>query len=424
MDQTLAKPWSNGQKIAFRFAFLFLGLTSIINWDIYTFFFFDAIHVKKFSLDIVFSWLVHPFAWLDAHLFHTGYDPKVHDGWPQDNHFATVFYLSLALVSAIVAIVWTLADKRRRDCNKLFFWFNLYLRYILAITIIGYGVDKVIPVQMPWPTSAAMLSNFGEQSRFDVLWRFMGMSPGYMILTGGLEVIAGLFLFNRRTLLVGYLLLMAILVNVVALNWFYNIPVKMYSAQLLVYNLYLLAPYGNRLIQFFFFDKVVPAPQSHYSFGPRWKRRTLAGALIFFPLLFCLFGAIADYDRYVKDSGNRKGEKIYNVTNFVAGDTLPPLTTDTLRWKRLLMYGGRVVVCNMSDGQDRYTCDVDSVKGTYTFHANPDSTNRHLFHYSYPGKDQLQLSGEWKGKAVRVTMKLLPTDSIPLNREKIILIQN
>jgi hypothetical protein len=250
------------------------------------------------------------------------------------------------------------------------------------------------------------------------------MSPGYMILTGGLEVMAGLLLFNRRTLLVGYLLLMAILINVVALNWFYNIPVKMYSAQLLVYNLYLLAPYSNRLIQFFFLEKVVSARPSHYSFGPRWKRRTLAAALIFFPFLFCLFPAIANYDRYVKNSSNRKSEKIYNVTSFVAGDTLPPLMTDTLRWKRLLMYGGRVVVCNMSDGQDRYTCDVDSVKGTYTFHANPDSTNRHLFHYSYPAKDQLQLSGEWKGKAIRVTMKLLPADSIPLNREKIILVQN
>jgi hypothetical protein len=424
MDQTLTKPWSNGQKIAFRFAFLFLGLTTIINWDLVTYFFFAAIHVKKFSLDIVFSWLVRPFAWLDAHLFHTGYDPKVHDGWPQDNHFATVFYLSLALVSAIAAIVWTVADKRRSDCNELFFWFNFYLRYILAITIIGYGVDKVIPVQMPWPTSAAMLSNYGEQSRFLVLWRFMGMSPGYMILSGSLEVIAGLLLFNRRTLLVGYLLLMAILVNVVALNWFYNIPVKMYSAQLLVYNLYLLVPCRNRLIQFFFFERVVPERQPHYSFGPRWKRRTLAGVLIVFPILFCLFGAIADYDRYVKDSSNRKSEKIYNVTNFVAGDTLPPLMTDTLRWKRLLVYGNRVVVCNMSDKQDRYTCDVDSGKGTFTFHANPDSTNRHLFHYSYPEKDQLQLSGQWKGRDIRVTMKLFPADSIPLNKERIGLIQD
>jgi hypothetical protein len=422
MENVISKPWTMGQKIAFRFAFLFLGLTTIINWDLVTYFFFAAIHVK-FSLDIVFSWLVRPFAWLDAHLFHTGYDPKIHDGWPQDNHFATVFYLSLALISAIAAIVWTMADKRSRDCNKLLFWFNLYLRYILAITIIGYGVDKVIPVQMPWPTSAAMLSNYGDQSRFDVLWRFMGMSPGYMILTGGLEVIAGLLLFYRRSLLVGYLLLLAILVNVVALNWFYNIPVKMYSAQLLVYNLYLLAPYGNMLIQFFFFGKVVPAPPSHYSFGSKWKRRALTGALIVFPFLLCLFGAIADYERYVKDSRNRKNEKVYNVTSFVAGDTLPPLMTDTLRWKRLLMYGGRAIVCNMSDGQDRYTCDVDSVNGTYTFHANPDSTNRHLFHFSYPEKDQLQLSGEWKGKAIRVTMKLLPLDSIPLNREKVTLIQ-
>ncbi len=426
MEKTTdSKPWKSWQKIGFRFAFLFLGLTTIINWDLVTYFAFWAMNIHKFSLDIVFTWLVRPFSWLDRHFFHTGYDPKIHAGYPQDNHFATVFYLTIILVSAIVVLVWSILDKRKKDYNKAFFWFNLYLRYTLAITIIGYGIDKVIPVQMPWPNVAAMLSNYGQQSRFDVLWSFMGMSPGYMILTGSLEVIAGLLLFNRRTLLFGYVFLLAILVNIVALNWFYNIPVKMYSAQLLVCNLYLLAPYSNRLLKFFFFENPShEAPLPQYHFRARWKTRTLTAALIVFPFLFSMFPAIADYNRYVKGKKYRESEKCYNVTTFVAGDTLPPFTTDTLRWKRLLMHGDRAFICSMSDDQDEYTCDVDSSKGTYTFHNNPDTSSWHLFHYSYLQKDRLQLVGKWKGKDIRVTMSSFPVDSLPLNKEKISLIQD
>lgn len=424
MDHTLTPRWTIEQKIAFRFAFLFFGLTTIINWVLTLFIAGLALSQKSFPIISAFKWMSRPFSWLDTHLFHTGYDPKLHAAFPQDNHFGTVFYLSLLLISVILCIVWSIADKRRNNYDKLFFWFNLYLRYTLAITIIGYGLDKVIPVQMSWPSVVDMLSNYGQQSRFSVLWSFMGMSPGYMILTGSLEVIAGLLLFNRRTLLFGYLLLLTILVNVVALNWFYNIPVKMYSVQLLVYNLYLLAPYSNRLIQFFFFEKFSPAPRIGYRLRVPWKARTLTVALIVFPLLCSLLAGIADYNRYTRHQTKRKNEKCYNVVSFLAGDTLPPLTTDTLRWKRFLMSGGDAVICNMSDDQESYVCDVDSSKGTFILHDNPDKTTWHLFHYTYPEKDQLQLVGKWKGKDIQVTMRSFPVDSIRLNKEKIRLVQD
>jgi hypothetical protein len=424
MDQTLTTPWTTGQKIAFRFAFLFFGFTTIINWTLTLFFAGLAISKKSFPVDGVFKWMSVPFSWLDRHLFHTGYDPKLHGAFPQDNHFGSVFYLAIFLISTIAVIIWSIAGKNKRNYPTLSYWFNLYLRYTLAITIIGYGIDKVIPVQMSWPTAAAMLSNYGEQDRFSVLWRFMGMSPGYMILTGACEVIAGLLLFSRRTLLLGYLILLSILVNVVALNWFYNVPVKMYSAQLMLYNLYLLAPYSRRLFQFFFFDRIVPVPRTQHANSSSGKTRALTAVLIVIPLLLCLLTAVADYKRFDEVSALRKSQKCYNVTTFFAKDTLPPLTTDTLRWKRLLVYGNRVLVCNMSDEQDRYTCDLDSVKGTMTFHDNPDKTTWSLFHYSYPQKGQLQLVGKWKGKDIQVTMQSFPVDSIPLNKEEIRLIRD
>ena len=51
---------------------------------------------------------------------------------------------------------------------------------------------------MAWPNVAGMLTPLGEQSRLRVLWNFMGISPGYMMLTGGAEIAAGLLLLSRK----------------------------------------------------------------------------------------------------------------------------------------------------------------------------------------------------------------------------------
>ena len=277
---------------------------------------------------------------------------------------------------------------------------------------------------MPWPTTATMLSNFGQLSRFHVLWRFMGVSPGYMILTGGAEILAGLLLFSRRTLVLGYLLLFGIMVNVVALNWFYNVPVKMFSAQLMVYDLFLLTPYYQELIQFFFMGDVKKTTIRHFTFNTPWKKHSITGTLVIIPLLFIVLIFIGALKRYDNDAADRKSEKMYDVVTFIAKDTLPPLTTDTLRWKRLLMRGNHAIVCSMTDDQDHYDYDIDSIKKTITLHDNPNKKTWKVFNYSYPAKDKFQLIGKWKGRDINVLMKSTPIDSLPLNKEKIKLIQD
>lgn len=67
MDQSLTTPWTTGQKVAFRFAFIFFGLTTIMNWNLTLFFAGLAISKKSFSITGVFEWMIGPFSWLDRH---------------------------------------------------------------------------------------------------------------------------------------------------------------------------------------------------------------------------------------------------------------------------------------------------------------------------------------------------------------------
>jgi hypothetical protein len=128
--------------------------------------------------------------WLDAHLFHTGYDPKTQQPFPGDNHFGVLFYLLLLLIALIGAIVWSVLDRKRPDYNRLRYWFGVYLRYMLAITLFTYGLDKLIPVQMIFRNIENLLRPMGESNRFLTLWNFMGVAPGYQMVTGTTEITA------------------------------------------------------------------------------------------------------------------------------------------------------------------------------------------------------------------------------------------
>ncbi len=403
---------------------LFFGLTSIVCWDLNFYFAWSSVVNDTFDPTKFYKPLSGIFAWLDKHLYHTGYNPKIHESFPEDNHFGSVFYITLFLMAILGCILWSTLDKKRPNYNRLFYWFNLYLRYVLAITMIGYGVVKFIPVQMQHPNIVSMNTPYGEQSLFKVLWNFMGMSPGYMMLTGGAEIVAALLLFSRRTAVFGYLVMTGILVDVVALNWFYNVPVKMFSAQLFAYSFYLVAPYLRTLSHFFFMGKPVAITQKHYVLQSARKKYSLVSVLVIIPVLYTVLVTIGDLKRYVRQHNDLKREKIYDVTAFIAKDTLPPLSTDTIRWKRLALfvYGNNAVVYNMKDKPDWYQCDVDSVDKVYTFHDGPDRKNWKFLKYYYPSKDVLQLTGKWKGKDIKVLMKATSPDSIPLNKEKIKLI--
>ncbi len=164
---------------------------------------------------------------------------------------------------------------------------------------------------MPHPRTTEMITLFGNQSKEDLLWRFMGVSPGYMLFTGLCEMLAAFLLFSRRTAVFGYLFLVTILTNIVALNWFYNISVKFFSSLLLLFALYLLAPWISNIFQFFFSGMPAAVSQKHYVFKTRWKRYLLVTILILVPLLYLAFESAGDIKSYRKEvTSARKGKNV------------------------------------------------------------------------------------------------------------------
>ncbi len=416
-------PWKPWHKLSFRFFFLFLGITSVFCWINTVFFAWMA--VAKASVENlypIFKPLSGLFYWLDQHIYHTGYDPKTQVSFPIDNHFGVIYLLTLFFLSVIAAVAWSILDKKRASYDKLSYWFNLYMRYTLAIVILGYGIDKVIPVQMPHPRTVDMIRPFGNQSREDLLWKFMGVSPGYMLFTGSCEILAALLLFSRRTAVFGYVFVLGVLTNVVALNWFYNISVKLFSSLLWLYALYLLAPWLSNICQFFFSGTPAAVPQQRYAFKKKWKNYLLPGVLVLVPLLSLVFESIGDVKSYRKETASARKEKMYNVMTFLTKDTV---AADSIRWRRVLfVYDNYMVIFNMKDKEDWYQYEVDSLKKTFTLHGLNNNAVK-MLEYAYPSAGKLQLAGKWKGgKDINVSLKLSPVDSMYLNKEKIKIMQD
>ncbi len=420
--QTPGTPWKSWQKVSFRFFFIFFGITSTLCWVMTTYFAYAA--VAKADIEDQYK-LYKPFSgffhWLDKHIYHTGYDPKLHVSLPVDNHYGVVYYITIFFGAIIAAISWGIIDKKRINYDKLSYWFNVYLRYTLAVVILGYGIDKVIPVQMSYPRTMDMIRLFGNQSKEDLLWKFMGSSPGYMIFTGSCEIIAAILLFSRRTAVFGYLFTLCVLTNVLALNWFYNISVKFFSSLLWLYALYLLAPWLAKVFQFFFSDTPVTTHQGHYTFEKKWKRNLLFSILVLVPVLILTLVSFGDAKTYRKETASARKEKKYNVTAFVTKDTL---AADSFRWKRVLfVYDNFIVILNMKDKEDWYQYDIDSLKKHLVLRSDNKSSTDTL-QYNYPAAEQLRLSGKWKGKNISVLLKLSPVDSMYLKKEKIKIMQD
>jgi hypothetical protein len=77
---------------------------------------------------------------------------------------------------------------------------------------------------------------------FNMLWVFMASSQPYTIISGAIEVLAGLLLLAPRLEALGALLAVPLLTNIFLLNMDYGVPVKIISSHLLLVAIFLAAP--------------------------------------------------------------------------------------------------------------------------------------------------------------------------------------
>lgn len=166
-----------------------------------------------------------------------------------------------------------LAKRIVRDA-RLSAGFRLLLRATLALPMIGSGIARLIPVQMPPLQPLDLLQRLGEFTQGELLRTLVGASPVFQSFTGLAALLGGVLLLFPRTALPGALICAANLAMAVTLALCYDLPSKLSVVFLFVLALLLLAPDLRRLIDLFFLDRAVEPAEVPPAAGG-WPDRVL-----------------------------------------------------------------------------------------------------------------------------------------------------
>ncbi|MFO0783124.1 MAG: DoxX family membrane protein [Phycisphaerales bacterium] len=347
--------------------------------------------------------------------------------------------LCLAGVLAMITLVCTWRVKRY---SVLFEVLRITVRYVLAINMVSYGLAKIFEGQFPAPEVTRLMQPYGESSPMGLLWTFMGASKPYTFIAGLAEFVGGVLLLFRRTTLLGALVVAGVMLNVVLLNFCYDVPVKLFSTQLLLMALWLALPDAGRLLNVLLLNR--PAPPRELA--PAWLRGWggVVRWVLKTPYVLWLLGSMA-YGMAQTSAqfgpGAPRGplNGAWKVVEFTHdGKVLPALADDPVRWRvihihqaaagqELPMGGDAVVIAPMSGASKWMKLNVhDTTLELRWFKQRgvdpgPEAPADGSFSFALVPRTedgasgQLTLDGSLEGKPCKVTMQ-------PVRREDFLLV--
>ncbi|MES2376370.1 MAG: hypothetical protein V4553_07320 [Bacteroidota bacterium] len=395
--------WSTLQKIGFRFFFVFFVLYVILEPN----------GIVPFSDDLSESYL-HPLViavpWMAKHWLHISITVNSYGSGSGDRTFDWLIYGSVVIIATFSCAIWSLVGRKARNYNKMLYWLCTIIRYYAGMTMLRYGGAKVIKLQFAGPNPMRLMEPVGELSPFSLAWTYMGHSVAFNYFAGLAEVACGMLMFWRRTTTLGAVMGFVIAGNIVAINYCFDVPVKLLSTTLTIMFAFLLATDSRRLINVFITNKTaLPANYSPHRFNVQWKNVTLTTTkyiVIGFVLLANIYNFTSAGKMYGDDSKKPQLYGIYNVQYFIINnDTLQPLITDTVRWRKLMFdkfNNGAVKM--MNDSLKYYVIKQDSVKHTLKINTFADTAHKMLFSYRIIKRDTLILKGSWKKDSLKVKL--------------------
>lgn len=327
-----------------------------------------------------------------------------------DKTFNWVQYGLFIGLASIGAVIWSAIDKKRKNYYKAWRWFVLMTVYYLVFYMLLYGFIKVFWLQMPELRIDRLLKTYGQSSPMGLLWTFMGASETYSVYAGLSEVIAGTLLIFRRTRTLGGLVTFGVMFNVFMLNVAYDVPVKLFSAQLMLMGLYIAMIDRKAIIGLLLFqksEKITPWPPFFKTPIKNYILLTVQVLLVFYMFQSQIDRGLTSRKQYgvLREKSALYG--LYDVMDFVQnGDTIPPLLTDDFRWQRVIFDDpSRAIVIHMDDRLKYYSGAIDTVDQTVMFSIGRDSLKKdYLFNYEKL-EDGLTLNGILEQDTLNMRLK-------------------
>ncbi len=158
--------------------------------------------------------------------------------------------LLLFFISIIVVIILKFT---RFKINKFIILSRLITCYYIAFILLEYGFNKVFKAQFYLPEPNILYTPFGNLTKDILYWSTIGTSRFYSISMGIIEVLVAILILFKPTRVLGLLMAIAVFINIVLINFGFDISVKTFSIFLLFASIFAVFPYLKTLINFLIF---------------------------------------------------------------------------------------------------------------------------------------------------------------------------
>jgi uncharacterized membrane protein YphA (DoxX/SURF4 family) len=414
MEQIMAWPtrWSQGSLITFRFFFVYFVL-----------------YIIPFPLNLLpgVSYLFQPLTDLSINLFELLAKNIVSVDYqrpstPNGSGDTTIHYMQLLVFvtfAFLATAVWSVVDRKTTNYEKLMQALLALIRYYVAFTMINYGLIKVFKTQFPFPTTDRLSQSYGDSSPMGLLWTFMGYSTAYNIFAGLGEVVGGLLLLFRRTRLMGALIIIAVMSNVVMLNFAYDVPAKLFSMHLLFMATLIIVPDLKRLSDFFLFNRFVEPDVNQVFYRNAKNKWYYAIVKSIIVILFLVPGVSyalrtnSEIDEFHEAANRSSLLGQFAVETFTLNGILVPLDTlQTRRWKKISVNPKTVDIQYMDGGSGPWFLNK-SLDGSKVIIHSLDLWSTGSFSAALNG-EYLALKGKLEQDSVKITLRKTGENNILL----------
>jgi hypothetical protein len=402
-----APGWAAPMRFGFRACLVYFGLTAL----------FELLQYVP-GLAVTFRWwkmLEEALGgWIVVHLLRLPQHGPNDYGEPLRPF---LFVIALMVLAIIAAVIWSLVDRRQVAYRRSYAWLHLLVRFALAAVLFDYGWAKIFPGQFGdgvriWVLPQAV----GDQPPGGLLWTFMAASRLYTVFGGLVEVSGAILLCFRATATLGGLISAGALANVVALNFGYDVNVKVYSSVLLLMAIFVTAKDARPLMDFLLRRRPAqPTPTVPLFVSARANRLAtvagLVGAVFLAGQSFGRMWALHSRYHFRADAPKPALVGLFTVDEFARTDAAGgPIAVDSLRWVRIAFPADRATawVRTAAARDDVYLVQFDASAGTASLHSPGGARPKILFRFEQAQDGSVGLAGTAGGDSI--SARLRPVD--------------
>ena len=412
----VANKWSFTKKLFFRF---FASYFIVFIFPFPTRF-FPVLNILNKWYNSLFTALV---SFTGKNIFHINSSLAATTNGSGDTTFDYIHQLLLLIIAMIAAVTWSVADRKRKNYNIFLYWLVFYMRYYLGLTMLLYGFEKIIKTQFPFPYYS-LNETYGQSTPMRLLWTFMGYSKTFNVFIGLNQVIAGALVLFRRSTMLGAMLCSFILSNVVLMNFCFDVPVKLFSSNLLLIAVFILVPDANRLADFFLRNKPVPAAATEPKFSDA-RMQTIWFVVKFTVIVAVTYLNIVHTITKNAIQGDAAFKRtplfgVYNVEKFVKNnDTSQQVSADPSQWKSLnIIFPKEATIGMMNDSIKLYSFFTDTINKKIKLYIHKNSADQSTLTYYLVDSTHLVLNGTLNGDSVYILLQKQDLNKLPLLNRK------